>query len=273
MLEKIVSGGQTGADRAALDFALKFNIDHGGWVPKGRRTEAGPLPLKYKLCETETTDYRDRTRRNILDSDGTLIVYRGQLTGGSLFTRNIAQKADKPLCRIDLMGVEEFEAGVIMKSFIQDNEIRVLNVAGPRLSHDPWIYNDVKTVLEVMLYMFFFDLKKDKAMPAWEMQELLPEQFPCSIDEAVKLICADLPFRFKAFIARTADCDIGDLYFSLMDYIRHRTGLNSGNPALVQDYGMQMQQNADPDPGDAVMAVLKQLKTSLEQDYALRVVK
>jgi len=273
MLEKIVSGGQTGADRAALDFALKFNIDHGGWVPRGRRTEAGPLPLRYELCETGTTDYRDRTRRNILDSDGTLIVYRGQLKGGSLLTCTIAQEAEKPLCLLDLMSVEEFEAGVILKSFIQDNETRVLNVAGPRFSHDPWIYQDVRTLLEVMLYMFFFEQEKDKSMPEWEGKALLPEQFPATIDEAADLICTDLPFRIRAYIARTDPGNISDLYFTLMDYIRHRVGFDSGNPALIQDYGMQIQSDSDPDPGDAVMAVLKQLKASLEQDYALRIVK
>jgi len=82
MIQKIISGGQTGADRAALDFAIKRGIPHGGWIPKGRKTEDGTLPEKYHLLEMPTGSYSKRTEKNILDSDGTLIVSHGLLTGG-----------------------------------------------------------------------------------------------------------------------------------------------------------------------------------------------
>jgi hypothetical protein len=78
MINKIISGGQTGADRAALDFALKFNIPHGGWIPKGRIAEDGPLPAKYQLQEMPTSSYPKRTEQNVIDSDGTLIFSRGK---------------------------------------------------------------------------------------------------------------------------------------------------------------------------------------------------
>jgi hypothetical protein len=78
MITKIISGGQTGADRAALDFALKFNIPHGGWIPKGRIAEDGPLPAKYQLQEMPTSSYPKRTEQNVIDSDGTLILSRGK---------------------------------------------------------------------------------------------------------------------------------------------------------------------------------------------------
>ena len=80
-IHRIVSGAQTGVDRAALDFAMSRGIDHGGWVPKGRKAEDGPLPTLYKMVETKTTGYAERTRRNVLDSDGTLIIYEGRLSG------------------------------------------------------------------------------------------------------------------------------------------------------------------------------------------------
>ena len=83
MISKIISGGQTGADRAALDVAIKLSIPHGGWIPKGRKTEDGTLPDKYKLKEMTTASYPKRTEQNVIDSDGTLIIARGQLTGGS----------------------------------------------------------------------------------------------------------------------------------------------------------------------------------------------
>ena len=90
MLKKIISGGQTGADRAALDFAIKMDIPHGGWVPKGRLAEDGPLPPKYNLKEMRTKIYARRTEKNVVDSDGTLIVSHGKFTGGSQYTMDMA---------------------------------------------------------------------------------------------------------------------------------------------------------------------------------------
>ena len=89
MIEKIISGGQTGADRAALDFALKFSISHGGWIPKGRIAEDGPLPEKYQLQEMPTSSYPKRTEQNVIDSDGTVIFSRGKPTGGTDYTRKM----------------------------------------------------------------------------------------------------------------------------------------------------------------------------------------
>ena len=92
MIKKIISGGQTGADRAALDVAIKLDIPHGGWVPKGRKTESGPLPERYQFQEMGTRGYAERTEQNVLDSDGTLILSHGKLTGGSALTLRLAKK-------------------------------------------------------------------------------------------------------------------------------------------------------------------------------------
>ena len=89
---KIISGGQTGADRAALDFAIKHNIPHGGWMPKGRKAEDGPLPDRYQLEEMPTASHRARTEQNVIDSDGTVIISHGILTGGSAYTAKMARK-------------------------------------------------------------------------------------------------------------------------------------------------------------------------------------
>jgi hypothetical protein len=92
MIKKIISGSQSGVDRAALDFALKFNIPHGGWIPKGRIAEDGPLPDKYQLQEMPTSSYPKRTEQNVIDSDGTLIFSRGKPTGGTDYTRKMVLK-------------------------------------------------------------------------------------------------------------------------------------------------------------------------------------
>lgn len=148
MLKKIISGGQTGVDRAALDAAIRLGIAHGGWVPKGRLTEEGPLPSIYQMQEMPSEDYAARTEKNVLDSDGTLIISRGRPTGGTDYTRKMVLKYGKQLLHIDLsMGQKPSEAGSLIGSWIEMNRIETLNVAGPRASSDPAIYNDATQIL------------------------------------------------------------------------------------------------------------------------------
>jgi len=148
MLKKIISGGQTGVDQAALDTARRLGISHGGWVPKGRMTEAGPLPLTYQMQEMPSEDYAARTEKNVVDSDGTLIISRGRPTGGTDYTRKMALKHGKQLLHIDLsMGQKPSEAGSLIGSWIEMSRIETLNVAGPRASSDPAIYNDASNIL------------------------------------------------------------------------------------------------------------------------------
>ncbi|BBO80574.1 putative molybdenum carrier protein [Desulfosarcina ovata] len=148
MLKKIVSGGQTGVDRAALDVAMRLGIAHGGWVPKGRLAEDGPLPSYYQLQEMPTDEYAARTEKNVQDSDGTLIISRGTPTGGTDYTREMVLKHGKQLLHIDLaMGQQPSAAGALISSWIEMNRIETLNVAGPRASGDPTIYNEAATIL------------------------------------------------------------------------------------------------------------------------------
>jgi hypothetical protein len=135
-IERIVSGGQTGVDRAALDAAIALGIPHGGWCPRGRLAEDGAIPTRYRLDETESDDYPVRTERNVIDSDGTLILYRGRLWGGTDLTRRLAMKHAKPLLLVDLL---EPIAPKTFRQWLQTHAVRVLNVAGPRESSCPGV--------------------------------------------------------------------------------------------------------------------------------------
>ncbi|MBT6751825.1 MAG: hypothetical protein HOA72_23195, partial [Desulfobacula sp.] len=272
MLKKIISGGQTGADQAALDVAIKFNIDHGGWIPRGRRTEKGPLPDKYQLKEMDTTDYRERTKLNIMDSHGTVIIFRGKLTGGSKLTKSYAKVVGKPNCSLDLLNHEEFEAAIILRSFIMENQIDILNVAGPRLSNCPGIYMDVKIVLETMLYLFFLDTNKETEIKKYISTESVIEQFPQTMEDAVDLICNDLPLRTKTFIAKFDPHNIGFLYFSVLEYLRHRLGFDIENQVLLKHCSTIIGCGTCTIE-DAVMEILKKIKLHLETDHILRVIK
>ncbi len=271
MIKKIMSGGQTGADRAALDVAMKYDIPHGGWIPRGRKTEAGPLSLRYKLKETPGGDYPSRTRQNIMDSDGTVIISRGPLTGGSLLTRTFARTGKKPNCHIDLSCGEAFEASMIIQSFILDNGIQALNVAGPRASHDPGIYHDVKTILEAVIYLLFLENGREKAV----LQDLpgkVPEAaFPESAQGAAALLFNDLSLRIRAGMARSKDLRLMDIYFVWMEYVRQRVGLDAGNAPLLaacKPYDDLAFFCAE----DAVMEILKVLYAMLKKTCCLRIV-
>lgn len=144
---KIISGGQTGADRAALDAAIKLGLPYGGWLPKGRKTEDGPLPLTYKLKELDSENYRERTEKNVMDGDGTLIVSFGPLTGGSALTESLALKHDRPCLILDLELVPVKEAIDALEKWMKKYGIKTLNVAGPRASGEPRIYEAVYKLL------------------------------------------------------------------------------------------------------------------------------
>lgn len=146
-LRKIVSGGQTGADRAALDFALRHGLEHGGWCPAGRKAEDGPIDVRYALTEAGG-GYATRTRWNVRDSDGTLVLNVGELAGGTLLTTEQARRQGRPLKVVQLdAGISE-ELVRDVRTWLVDHEIQVLNVAGPRESQRVGIYGIALALLE-----------------------------------------------------------------------------------------------------------------------------
>lgn len=134
---KIISGGQTGADRAALDAARDRNYPIAGFCPRGRLAEDGPTPERYPLTEING-GYRARTRKNVQTGDGTLVVYRDELKGGTALTVSMALKERKPLKLIDISIVEPAVAVEKIREFCIENQIGTLNVAGPRVFAMRW---------------------------------------------------------------------------------------------------------------------------------------
>ncbi len=143
-LIRIVSGGQTGVDRAALDAAIECGVPHGGWCPRGRIAEDGRIPEHYKLDETDSENYSIRTMKNVDHSDGTLVLYRHRLQGGTALTCRFAKELNKPLLRLNL---EHRTHAHEIQRWIIDHHIRILNVAGPRASSDANIHRQVFELL------------------------------------------------------------------------------------------------------------------------------
>ena len=148
---RIVSGGQTGVDRAALDAARKLGIHYGGFVPKGRRTEDGPLPADYEnMVETPSSDPARRTRHNVRAADATLVLTRGAPDGGTLLTLRTAERLGKPLLHVDLDRSDGAEACARIRAWLAAMPAGSLNVAGPRESKAPGIYESARSLLEAV---------------------------------------------------------------------------------------------------------------------------
>jgi len=148
VIRRVISGGQTGVDRGALDAALALGIECGGWCPRGRRAEDGAIPIRYPLTETATGHYAERTRQNVLAADATLILGRGALRGGTALTARFARALQRPVRIIDL-ATDPVPRGLM--GWLREHRVAVLNVAGPRESGAPGIQADSYVFLRTLL--------------------------------------------------------------------------------------------------------------------------
>jgi hypothetical protein len=148
LVRRIVAGGQSGVDRAALDWAIDHRIEHGGWCPRGRRAEDGPIAPRYALTETESAGYAERTRRNVRETDATLVLNVGALEGGTLLTQRIANGAGKPCLVAHLDAPDRAHELRHVLEWLGSDAMLTLNVAGPRARMRPRVYTMAYTMLQ-----------------------------------------------------------------------------------------------------------------------------
>jgi predicted Rossmann fold nucleotide-binding protein DprA/Smf involved in DNA uptake len=148
-IKKMVSGGQTGVDRAALDAALELGVPCGGWCPAGRLAEDGVIAARYPLIETPSAQYAQRTEWNVRDSDGTLVLSVGKPSGGTALTIAFARKLGRPCLVVDLREAKPDPAKIF--DWLRENKIEALNVAGPRASHAPGVHERARKLLGLLL--------------------------------------------------------------------------------------------------------------------------
>jgi hypothetical protein len=274
MIKKIISGGQTGADRAALDAAIELGIPHGGWVPKGRLAEDGPIHDKYQLQEMPTDSYETRTEKNVIDSDGTLIISHGELTGGSAFTRKMAMKHGKPWYHTDLNKLPSFQAAMIIEDWIAKNGIETLNVAGPRHSKDPIIYGLVTVILELVC-----TLKTPKITHSelshdvlnFKTDKLETVNLPKTVDETVNCLISNLTLKDKSTITKMSEDDLTNLHPTLGLNIRNRF-LYPRNDKLLESC-RQIARDEYLHWDQAASIIIRELWKKLRETHKIRVVK
>lgn len=250
MLKKIISGGQTGADQAALDAAIEFGIPHGGWVPRGRMTEDGRLPDIYRLQEISSISYDQRAEMNIVDSDGTLVVSHGKLTDEPALTQRLAYKHRKPCLCVDIAGFDTATASGIIFSWIEAREIRTLNVTGPRASKDPKIYPETKALIEAVIL----------------------RGLPKTVEEAVERIESEISLRDKTRISAMHQDDLHLLNHTVGAYIRRSFGLNSGNRELMEAC-CRAEGKSELSTGGASLLIIRNLWKKLKVSHSIRAVK
>ena len=260
MLTKIISGGQTGADRAALDVALNLGLPHGGWVPRGRRAEDGEIPSRYQLKEMPTNSYPARTEANVIDSDGTLILTHGKLKGGSKLTREFADTFGKPCLHLDLNDILGDKALYTLVNWLTDKDIKVLNVAGTRASEDPSIYDNAFEILNNALLLLNIRSQRRHC------------DQPQSIEEAVERLNAGLSFKDRAKLSHLTVEDLLTYQPELMIRLRDEFGLWEENGALLESCRLVTN---DPHlhQDEAALIIIESLWRHLQQTHRLRVVK
>jgi hypothetical protein len=271
MIEKIISGGQTGADQGALDAAVKLGIPHGGWVPKGRLTENGPVSNKYNLKETPTKLYSERTERNIEDSDGTLILSHGLLTGGSEYTRKMALKLNKPFLHIDLSRQTRFDAAVEINNWIVEHDIEILNVAGPRASMDSKIYEATRDIIESVLFVCLSENNFIHKARKWNDAEH-PSDMPQTVDEAATDIIDEMSLRDRSILGNLSKEDLVPLHRTLGMYIKQQMEVWSVNEAL-KDSCSQFCKKESLDESNHAMAIILKIWHKLKETHKLKIVK
>jgi hypothetical protein len=274
MLKKIISGGQVGADQAALDAAIKYSFPYGGWIQKGRKTEDGILPYEYKLKELKSGAYPNYTERNVINSDGTLIISQGKLKGGSGLPKKLAKKHERPCLHIDLSETPAFIAASKINTWIIENNIEVLNVTGSRASEDSDIYKDTMYIVEGTILLSLVKAKPGEHLADYDKKELLDKLQvpPKTVDEAVDQVISDLDLKDKIKIANMDLNDLINLHTNLHVYFKNAFGLWSGNTELLASCRSISKEDVYSED-DATLVIIEALWKKLKETHVLRVVK
>ena len=274
MLRKIISGGQTGAGQAALDAAIKYSFSHGGWIQKGRKTEDGILPYKYKLKELKSGAHPNYTERNVINSDGTLIISHEKLKGGSVLPRRLAKKYNRQFLHISLDETPAFIAASKINNWIIEYDIEILNVTGSRAGKDPKIYEIVKYIIEGVILLSLVNARSSSMITDYSKEEYLDKLPvpPKTVDEATNRLIEDLDLRDKVKIANMNLDELVNIHSALHVYFKNAFGLWSGNKELLADCAF-ISKYPIYNEDDASVVILGVLWKKLQETHTLRTVK
>jgi hypothetical protein len=274
MLKKIISGGQTSADQAALDAAIKLGIAHGGWIPKGRTTETGILHENYDLREMPTNDYAECIVQNVKDSKGTLIIYYGKLTGDLYRAERETLKNRHQLLGVDLNQTIAFHAASLVNDWIHLRHIDVLYVVAPSTTVNLHAGKHTKLLLERTLILDLMNVSSHRAITDYSKKDYLEKQpaLPKTIHEAVERLILEMALKDKVIIANMTHDELVDLNSNLGAYIRNAFRLWHGNRELMESCRF-VYKNTQLNVDEASFAIIDAMWNKLRETHKLKVVK
>lgn len=261
---KIISGGETGAERAALDAAIKWGIPYGGWVRKGRKTEDGVLPEAYNLQEMPTTSTFQWSKQNVLYANGTVIFSHGKLMEEMASAETMVKLNSRPLLHVDFARMGAFEAAQLIYVWIREHKVKILNVIGTVAGKDPGIYNKTVDALETAFQMRMI---QEGLNPA-RHKHILPK----TVKEAVGQLIEELPPKTRTQIARMDEKELGSLPLSLVQYMREKFSSWLDSDQLTESC-RSFSGDDDMHQDDAPLVILRALWTTLRKSHGIRVVK
>ncbi|NNF98589.1 MAG: hypothetical protein HKM93_04370 [Desulfobacteraceae bacterium] len=275
MIIKIISSGETGAERAALDVAIKLGIRHGGYICKGCPTEEGALPDKYRLTEIESTNRLVAAEKSLTLSDGTLVIYRGKLAAHPHHVFLLAQKRQIPVFQVNLLTQSAFTTSRQIAEWIKSNNISILNVSGPSENQDGAIYDQVMGIMEAVFFLDLMDADMPKTVHGPRHSETSPSSPfdpPASLGSAIEHLINNLPLKDRAMIANMAEVELPTLHFTLGNYIHTKFRLNQGNTDLIQSCRGHMNM-ITLEVEDIPAVIIRSLWQQLQKTHKLRCIK
>ncbi len=274
MIKKIISSGQPGVERAALDVAIRLDIPYGGWIARGRRTHDGVLPDTYILQETVSSGYSESIKKNVLDSDGTFILTRGESADPIKLTIDLVERHNRPYLLVDLTKIRSLKAATILNTWIKDHNIEILHVTGCRTGKDPKIYQDGISILESMIYLGL--MRSGPAgfiqTPQARSRAAMDDKPPQNVNHAVDRLIHELPLKEKTMVANLTVGELGSLQKTLGRYIREKFGLMIGNTGLMASCRFVSKKGVHSE-SEASMVIIKKLWDQLRKTHKLRVIK
>ena len=274
MLKKIISGGLTVADQAALDAAMSLGIPHGGYIPWGRMTEIGILPSKYKLQEMKTDNHFECIERNAKESKGTLIISVGELNDDSKYARKTTIKHSHQVFVVDLELTPSFEATTIVYDWIQKYNIDELYIIGPFTYEYLNIDRHMTIIVEGALLLDLMDAPPgSKATDYYKDMYLqkLPG-LPKTVDEAVDQIISDMTLEERVRMASFDKEELRVINYSLSVFIKNQLFMKDINKELFESC-LAVSDNKNLNEGTAALVIIERLWEKLRKTYKLRVVK
>lgn len=271
MIEKIISAGQPGVEQAALDMAIKLGIARGGWIPERHKTEI--LTDIYRL-QVSQGNYSQTTEMNVRDSDGTLIISAGKLTGSSALSRRLAEKHGCPMLYTDLNLTIAFQAAEKISSWISDHNIKILNITGAESLENIDVYKTAADILETAFQISLLDVSRYESTPDPHADETKIRDIlgpPKNISQAVDILLSRMTFKEKTRIANFSKEKLMSSMPSLRIYVKNEFRLWKSNENLMKSH---ITLPGEDEADDVSVAIITKLWEKLQNSVnVLRVVK